>query len=93
MSTIHITQSHEFDRTQARARLSFFEDTLSKYGVRLQWNAYEAAIKGVGVSGKITVSDTEVDIDLKLGLIAKAAGVDPERLESSITRRLTAAMQ
>ena len=44
------------------------------------------AVSGVAARGSVTVS-------LKLGVLAKAAGADPKRLEASITKRLKAAFE
>ena len=91
MSTIRVKQTHSFDRDEARNRFASFEEMMGKYGAKLDWNGYTAAIKGIGVSGDVHVLTDAVEIVLKLGMMAKAAGVDPVRLEGSITRRLEAA--
>jgi hypothetical protein len=74
----------------AKARLADFETGMSKYGVTLHWKGMHAKIKGLAVSGGIDVDASMVDLTLKLGMMARAAGVDAERLEASITRRLKA---
>ena len=91
LSTIRVKQSHNFDRARARECFSSFEEMMGKYGVKLEWSGDKAAIKGFGVSGDVQVQDDCVLVVLKLGMMAKAAGVDPKRLEGSITRRLEAA--
>jgi putative polyhydroxyalkanoate system protein len=91
MSTIQVSQSHDMDREQARAKLGSFEEMMGKYGVKLEWDGDEAVIKGFGVSGDVRVTDGTVEILLKLSMMAKAAGVDPERLKGSVSRRLAAA--
>ena len=65
---------------------------LKKFGVRLAWSGPAARIKGTGVSGSIQTSDSEVEVNLKLGLVARAAGVDAKRLEASLARRLAEAL-
>ncbi len=92
MSKIQITQQHALSTDEARQRLDDFDQTLQKYGARLDWRGQRAAIKGIGVSGEVVVSTDEVRVELKLGLIARAAGVDPKRLRGSIERRLVAAL-
>ena len=62
-----------------------------KFRVRLAWEGDNAVIKGIGVSGDVRVMDDHVELVLKLGLAARAAGVDPKRLEKAITRRLAEA--
>ena len=91
MSTIKIRQPHEFDHHKAKECLGSFADMMAKYGVSLDWTGDRATIKGIGVSGEVSIHDTFVEVIVKLGMLAKAAGVDPTRLEGSITRRLNAA--
>lgn len=91
MSTIEVKQDHQLPRDEARACLGSLEEMMGKYGVLLDWDGDNAEIKGFGVSGEVNVLDDCVEVVLKLSMIAKAAGVDPERLEGSITRRLAAA--
>jgi len=91
MSTIEVKQDHQLPRDEARACLGSLEEMMGKYGVKLDWDGDNAEIKGFGVSGDVNVLDDCVEVVLKLSMMAKAAGVDPERLEGSITRRLAAA--
>ncbi len=92
MSKVQITQRHALSIEEARRRLDDFDKTLKKYGARLDWRGQRATIKGIGVSGDVVVSADDVRVVLKLGLIAKAAGVDPDRLRGSIARRLDTAL-
>ncbi len=91
MSKIEVNQSHTVSRKQARANLDTLEEMMGKYGVSLDWKEDCAVIKGFGVSGDINVLDDCVEVVVKLGMMAKAAGVDPDRLKGSITKRLAAA--
>lgn len=91
MSEIRICQVHGLSKDDAKARLQQFEDAMSKYGVKAVWKGDGATLKGTGVSGEISVDPQNVVVVLKLGLLARAAGVDPKRLEGSITKRLTEA--
>jgi putative polyhydroxyalkanoate system protein len=88
MSTITVTQPHTLGADEARKRFDRFEDALKKFGVSLKWNGRKASIDGTGVSGDAEVSDRDVRLTIKLGFLAKAAGVDPVRLESSLKKRL-----
>ena len=88
MSTIKVKQAHSVTSTEAKERLAEFETSMAKYGVSLEWKGTRAKIRGMAVSGGIDVSDTMVDLTLKLGMMARAAGVDASRLEDSITKRL-----
>lgn len=90
MSKISIDQKHTLSKDEAKNRLSVFEEQLGKYGVKLDWSGYKANVKGTGVSGGAEVKDDNVNITLKLGFLAKAAGVDSDKLEASIRKRLKA---
>ena len=93
MSTIRIVQPHSLARDEARARMAGFETEVARYGVKLVWNGDHAEIKGTGVSGKVAIGDADIRLHLTLGLLAKAAGVDPVRLEGTLTRRLKDAIE
>jgi putative polyhydroxyalkanoate system protein len=70
-----------------------FEDMMKKYGVSAKWSGTHADLKGTGVKGVIDVNNSEVRVELQLGMLAKAAGIDPARLENSIRRRLKEAFE
>lgn len=93
MSTIKVSHPHTLSRADARSKLGVFEQMLGKYGVKLAWSGDKAKIKGTGVSGEVVVEDKAVQVVLKLGMLAKAVGVDGERLRGSITKRLTSAFE
>ena len=88
MTDVRVTRDHSFNLDDAKQRLGSFEDMMKKYGVSAKWSGGHADLKGTGVKGAIDVTDTRVTIELKLGMLAKAAGIDPERLHKSIERRL-----
>ncbi len=91
VSTINISQPHNLSIEEARAKLASFEETMSKYGVNAKWDGAKATLKGMAVSGGIDIGADKLDIVLKLGMMARAAGVDSTRLKSSIEKRLKAA--
>ena len=93
MSTIKISQLHNLSIEEARGKLTSFEETMSKYGVSAKWSGAKATLKGMAVSGGIDISASKVDITLKLGMMARAAGVDPVRLKASIEKRLKASFE
>ena len=66
---------------------------IGKYGVTAVWSGNQATLKGTGVGGSITVAPRSVDVLVKLGLMARAVGVDAVRLEASIRKRLKAAFE
>ncbi len=91
MATVTVQQPHSMSTANAIAQISDFEEMMQKYGVKAQWSGAHADLKGMGVSGSIDVTDSEVVVVVKLGMMAKAVGVDPVRLKASIEKRLLAA--
>ncbi len=93
MTTIRLSQAHSLPVEALKERMTTFEGEISKYGVSLAWKGNRADIKGLGVSGEAHLSPTEVTLQLTLGMLAKAAGVDAVKLENSIQKRLKAALE
>lgn len=93
MANVEVTQPHSLSRSDAKSRLEGFTTMMAKYGARLDWSGDSATIKGMGVSGTVDITDSSVVMKLKLGMMAKAAGVDATKLQSSITKRLKAAYE
>ena len=91
MAQITVRQPIRVSRAEARKRMDGFVETLSKYGVTPIWRGDSAILKSVAVSGGIEITDASVQVTLKLGMMARAAGVDSARLEGSIRRRLAEA--
>ena len=91
MSLVVVRQEHNLEPERAKERVSGFQDMMAKYGVRAIWDGTSAQLKGVGVTGSIEIGDDGVEVSLKLGMMAKAVGVDPVRLKQSIEKRLAAA--
>jgi len=91
MTDVRVTRNHSVSVDDAKQRLGSFEDMMKKYGVNAKWSGGHADLKGTGVKGAIDVTATDVNIELKLGMLAKAAGIDPARLKRSIERRLNQA--
>ncbi len=88
MAEIRVTEHHNLGIEQAKERLGLFEDLLKKYKVKVSWSGFSARLKGPGSSGSIKLSTSSATVVLKLGLMAKAAGIDTKRLEASIIKRL-----
>ena len=93
MSDVRVTEPHHTTPDDARQKVSGFEDMMRKYGVRADWNGTKAELKGTGVSGTITIDATHCHVLVKLGLMARAMGVDATKLEGSIRKRLKAAFE
>jgi putative polyhydroxyalkanoate system protein len=92
MSSIHIEIPHTHSPVEVQRRVSVFSDTLAKYGARLVWKGSRAEIQGIGVSGEVNNDPGRLKVSLKLGLVARVAGVDPVRLEGSIRKKLAEAL-
>jgi putative polyhydroxyalkanoate system protein len=87
MSNVHVIEAHTLPLETAKQKLSSFEEMLKKYMLSIEWNGYSAQIKGP-VSGSISLTATQVEVEIKLGMMAKMMGIDPERLSNSIRKRL-----
>src|SRR5688572_13625233 len=92
VSTVTVSQAHTLGVDAAKKALSTFESDISKYGMKLAWSGANAEIKGTGASGDVKVTATNVTVVVKLGMMAKVAGVKPDLLEKSIEKRLKAAL-
>jgi len=88
MGTINIRQEHSLSVDEARSRLAAFESQMSQFGAKLVWKGARAEVSGLGVSGSAVITEGLVELTLKLGMLARAAGVDEDRLKGSIARRL-----
>lgn len=91
MSEIKVIEPHNTTPPDAIKKIGEFESMLKKWGVKARWSGSDAKLKGTGVSGHIKVDKAQVEVLVKLGMLAKAAGVDAGRLENSIRKRLKAA--
>ena len=92
MSTVVVTENHSLSADEARSRLAAFEEEIAKYGMKAHWSGNSADLKGTGASGDVKVTDSAVTITVKLGMVAKLAGVKPDKLEASLQKRLKAAL-
>ncbi|MBK8263413.1 MAG: polyhydroxyalkanoic acid system family protein [Nannocystis sp.] len=93
MSEIRVSQPHNVTPAEAKQKVQGFQEMVEKYGVTSTWSGNQATLKGTGVSGSISIAPKSVDIVIKLGMMARAFGVDPVKLESSIRKRLKAAFE
>jgi putative polyhydroxyalkanoate system protein len=91
VAVIQVTEAHSLTPEQAIARIGGFAAFLAKYGVKVAWQGTRADLDGLGVQGSVAVSDCDATVTLKLGMMARAAGVDAQKLEQSIRKRLKAA--
>lgn len=91
MADIKINEAHTLGAAEARKRIADFEEMMAKYFVKATWSGNRAELKGPAAKGSIDITDTAVSVVIKLGMMAKAAGVDATKLEGSIRKRLKAA--
>ena len=91
MSTINVREPHSKTAADIRAGLSQFEEMFAKYMVKVEWSGDRAELNGP-VSGFIAIHPSELEVQIKLGMMAKMAGIDASRLEGSIRKRLRAAL-
>ena len=87
MSSVHVEQPHSMSVEEAKSALESFATEIAKYGMKLEWTGNNARLKGTGASGEVAVHDDKVTVTVKLGMIARAAGVKADKLEASISRR------
>ena len=92
MSKVVVQQNHSLSPEEAISKISGFQEMRAKYGVKANWKGHHANLKGLGVSGTIEVTSSAVIVTLKLGILAKAAGIDSQRLQKSIEKRLGPAL-
>lgn len=92
MSTVTVKESHSLPADDVKTRLAQFEQDISKYGLKLNWNGDAAKLEGTGASGEVKVAPSDVTVVVKLGMMAKMAGIKPDKLEASIRKRLQAAL-
>jgi putative polyhydroxyalkanoate system protein len=92
MPNVVVRQPHTLGAAVAKSKLDGFTAMLAKYNVKLDWSGNSAKIKGIGVGGKVDVSDSEVAVTVELGFAAKLAGIDPTKLQGSIGKRLQEAL-
>ena len=87
MSKIKLERDHGLGSAdEAKALIGPVEEKLKeRYGVTLDWNGNSAKIKGVGVSGQFNLSDTQILVEIKLGLLLKPMA---RKIEEGLARAL-----
>lgn len=88
MSNIKVVEKHTLGAAEAKNRVIAFSSFLEEKGVKAIWNGNRAEVKGpFGVGGDINVTDTQVEVNVKLPMMARAV-IKADKLEGSIRRRL-----
>ena len=92
MAQVNVRVPHQKDPSSVRDQIGGFEDMLSKYAVKISWSGHRAELKNPAISGSIDIGADYIEVNIKLGMMAKMAGIDAARLEASIRKRLRAAL-
>lgn len=86
--SVKVIERHNLGADEAKNRVIAFESFLAEKGVKAIWKGHRAEIKGpVGVGGSIDVRDSDVEVHVKIPMLARAV-VKADKLEASIRRRL-----
>lgn len=86
--SVKVIEKHNLGKAEAKNRVIAFESYLAEKSVKTLWKGERAEIKGpVGVGGSIEVRDTDVEVNVKIPMLARAV-VNADKLEASIRRRL-----
>ncbi|MEM1024357.1 MAG: polyhydroxyalkanoic acid system family protein [Myxococcota bacterium] len=93
MSTIKVEQAHSLSIDEAKSKVDAFgQDMKERFGLSMSWDGNTARLKGLGASGDVEVRSDMVVVAIKLGMMAKAAGIKADRVEASVTKRLQSAL-
>jgi putative polyhydroxyalkanoate system protein len=92
MSSVNVRVPHQKDPSEIRAQIGSFEEMLSKYAVQITWSGNQAELKNPAISGNIDIGADYIEVNIKLGMMAKAMGIKADKLTGSIQRRLEAAL-
>lgn len=92
MANIKVERAHSLSADDAREALKSFESDLGKYGLRPVWSGNACTLKGTGASGELRIENKRVVVEIKLGMLAKAAGIDATKVQASIQKRLDKAL-
>lgn len=73
MPDISLKQTHKLGLAKAKKAAQKVADDLQReYGLHSEWDGNTLNFKRTGVSGTMQVSKTEIQIDIKLGLLLGA---------------------
>ena len=73
MAGFRLTKPYSMSKDEIReAALGLAESLKNSHGVRSVWEGDTVKIKGAGVNGKLSFDNGQVDVSVKLGLLASA---------------------
>lgn len=90
MATVEITREHNLGKEVARQRAEKLADKLaSKLGAECSWEGDKLTFQRSGADGVIRVSDTLVEVTVKLGLMfTPMAGMVKGEVEKALDKYL-----
>ncbi|TVP92654.1 MAG: polyhydroxyalkanoic acid system protein [Pseudomonadaceae bacterium] len=90
MSTVDVTRDHQLGKEVARERAQKLADKLAqKLDAKCAWQGDELTFKRSGADGSILVSDDQVRVTVKLGLMLKPmAGMVKGEIEKALDKYL-----
>lgn len=90
MSRIQVERCHQLGLEAARAKAqSLAERLASEFDVRYKWNGDTLEFKRSGADGSICVTEDNVRVELKLGLLLSAMGGTIKReIEQALDKSL-----
>ena len=90
MATVDITRDHQLGKEVARERAQQLADKLAqKLDAKCVWQGDELTFKRSGADGSITVSDAQVRVQVKLGLmLTPMAGMVKGEVEKALDKYL-----
>ncbi len=66
---MRICRAHDLGATEAKGRVQRAVVTLEEqFSLQSVWHGNEMRIKGSGVTGQVAVTDTDIEMNLRLGL-------------------------
>lgn len=84
--SVFVRRPHGTTAEEARSKLASLSSALeTRYGISISLSGGNANVKGRGVKGSATVDDTNVTIDLKLGLPASLVAA---RIEEGVHKAI-----
>lgn len=91
MSTVVVERSHTLGREAARAKAQHIAERLAEqYNVSYEWRGDRLNMRRTGATGSIDVEDTQVRIQLKLGLLLSGLrGTIQREIEDALDKRLS----
>ena len=73
MADIRKTRKHNLEHSELKQKLeSLAEDMRKKFGIKVRWEVDVCHLSGAGVkSGKVVLTDSDISIEMTLGMMAK----------------------